>query len=374
MEQKKKMRVVYIVGGLPFGGVENMLFNIMTEAKKTDIFEMIAINISGTGKRMSDFDEAGLKVVNISNTIKILKTFRFDTVFELRKVLKELQPDVIHTSHFSGDYFGRLAAIGLNIPVITHIRNIRREKKSFRRMMNKILSVRTDLYISISKMVYEVTQSDHNVTKKNHIVLYNTFDPGSVYRGDLVKEELTGNKGKNILLVGRLVNKHKRIDVAIKALPKIRKEIPEANLIIVGEGPDEEMLTELAESSPCKDNIYFLGYRKDVPQLMYVSDLLIMPSAYEGLPITHLEAMAVGLPAVISENVPSKEFQPSPALICKVDEDDLAKNVVKLLTDDDLYQELSARAKRLATEFTVDKYVIRLKEVYKEVISKRHPV
>lgn len=368
------MKVAYIVGGLPFGGVENMLFNIMREAKRTGIFNMVAINVSGTGERMSDFEDAGLDVISIGNSKKVLKTFRFDTALRLRRVLKEIQPDVIHTSHFSGDYFGRLAAIGLNIPVITHIHNTKIEKRAFRRLMNKVLSNRTDLYISISKMVYERTEEDHNVSRKKHIILYNTFDPAITAVGDLKKEQVTGNNGRNLLLVGRLVNIHKRVDVAIDAFPIIREACPDVNLVIVGDGPDRKMLEERAKQSKYGEYIFFLGYRKDVPQIMHVCDLLIMPSAYEGLPITHLEAMSVGLPAVLSENVPSKEFQPSPALICKVDKSDFAQKVIELLGDDQLYRTLSLRAKSLAKEFTVDKYVIKLKEIYAALINDRHTV
>jgi hypothetical protein len=126
-----KIKIVYIIGGLPFGGVENWLFDVLNVLKNDPVIKPTVINLSGTGKKIADFLENKLPLINLTSSNKSLNTHRLDTLIKLRQVLKKIQPNLIHTLHFSGDYFGRIASIGFSIPIITHIHNIKREKKKF---------------------------------------------------------------------------------------------------------------------------------------------------------------------------------------------------------------------------------------------------
>ncbi len=121
-------RIAYVVGGLPFGGVENWLFDIALKLQASDAYECRIFNVSGMGSscpnsrpRVSSGLHRGLR--------------RFDRDAQarhglrLRGELKKYGPHIIHTLHFSGDYFGRIAALGLKVPVITNIRNVKRETK-----------------------------------------------------------------------------------------------------------------------------------------------------------------------------------------------------------------------------------------------------
>ncbi|NJP39909.1 glycosyltransferase family 1 protein [Oscillospiraceae bacterium HV4-5-C5C] len=78
---------------------------------------------------------------------------------------------------------------------------------------------------------------------------------------------------------------------------------PSAQLLLVGEGEDRDDITSLAQSMPLKGHVIIPGSRSDVPDLMMAMDAFIMPSLYEGLPLTLVEAQATGLPCLVADTI-----------------------------------------------------------------------
>ncbi|UOD33901.1 glycosyltransferase [Deferribacteraceae bacterium V6Fe1] len=358
------MKVAIVVGGLPFGGIENLIFDISMACKNRDNIEVIIINISGTGEKINDFIENGIKVINLFNSKNGLKVYKISTIMKLRKLIKELNPDIIHTMQFSGDYFGRLASIRLKIPIITHIHNIKRERHLHRRIINKLLSYKTNLYISVSKSVKDLVEKDHNIAGRKNIVLYNAINLGSF----VCKDKRIDDNNINLIAVGRLVPQ-KNFHSLIKAFAELRKCYSNLFLIIVGEGKERNNLERLAKELNVEKYVDFVGYQKNVASYYENSHIFVLPSEYEGLPITHIEAIACGLPAVISENVPSKEIASKCSLICNTNPTSIKNNIEKLLNDKGLYKQLAEEAKILKETLEIKNYVENLISIYKETIK-----
>ncbi len=358
------MKILYVVGGLPFGGIENLLFDIARELSKRNIDYRI-INISGTGEKTEEFFRANLPVVNLGNSKKILKTYRLPTAIKLRYFIKQYKPDIIHSMQFSADYFSRIATISIkDIKIITHIHTIKKEKRIERRIFNKLLSFKTDVFLSVSKDVFKVVEKEHNLARKQHYILYNAINTKAFD----TETSLNLQKGiKYIACVGRLV-KQKNFDVAIKAFSLIEKNHPDTRLLIVGDGGMNKKLQQLTKDLNIYDKVIFAGYRKDVPGILKKSYMLLMPSEYEGFGIAHLEAMYAGLPAIISPFVPSKEIASECSIIAPIDPQQIAYYIEKLLTDEVLYKELSLKAKEIAKNFTIEEYVNKLLTLYSSLI------
>ena len=90
----------------------------------------------------------------------------------------------------------------------------------------------------------------------------------------------------------------------LEIFPHIRKRCPEARLILAGSGPHLEACREKAARMGLGDTVWFLGNRGDIPALMQAMDVFVLPSVYEGFPVTMIEAQAAGLPCLISDGVP----------------------------------------------------------------------
>jgi UDP-N-acetylglucosamine:LPS N-acetylglucosamine transferase len=100
----------------------------------------VIVNLSGTGVMEEEYRAAGFAPLHVGNGVASLKTSCLGTTLKLRRLMQEIRPDLIHTSHFSANYHGRLAAIGLGIPVVVHCHNIKRERKASRRLADSLLS------------------------------------------------------------------------------------------------------------------------------------------------------------------------------------------------------------------------------------------
>ncbi len=363
------MKVLFVVGGLPFGGIENLLFDLSLNLRKRNV-EFKIVNLSGTGEKTEEFLQAQLPVVKLGKSKKDIKTYRVKTTLKLRKLIKDYQPSIIHSMQFSGDYFSRVASISLDgFKIITHIHSIKREARAERRLINKVLSYKTDVFLSVSKEVFNIVEREHNIAKRPHYVLYNAINPERLKGED--KPEL--EKGKEyIVCVGRLV-KQKNFDVAVRAFSLIEKSFPNLRLIIVGEGKEREKLTALVKKLKIERKVIFTGYRKNVFPILKSSHLFLMPSSYEGFGIAHLEAMYAGLPAVISPYVPSKEIAYDCSLIVPIKPREIANAISKLLSDNSLYKQFSQKAKEIAQQFTIDRYTDKLLNFYKSVLSGELP-
>lgn len=105
--------------------------------------------------------------------------------------------------------------------------------------------------------------------------------------------------------VGRFV-KQKNHAFVIDVFSQLHHELPEAHLLLVGDGPLRPDIQRLTRQKGLSDQVHFLGVRSDVPEIMNVLDLFLFPSLYEGLGIVTIEAQAAGTPCLVSRAVPSE--------------------------------------------------------------------
>jgi glycosyltransferase involved in cell wall biosynthesis len=361
-------RIAYVIGGLPFGGVENWLFDIARLMQGSQSHACRIFNVSGTGVKLPEYLAAGLDVVCIGSSNAAASSHRIDTVLRLRRALKQYSPDIIHTLHFSGDYFGRLAAIDLHVPVITHIRNVKREKKTVRRFFNRFLSRYTSAYISISRAVEEVVEMDHNMCTRPQFVLHNAID---TKRLDVEPHDLRamyGLQGHIILGVGRYVEQ-KNFENLVRALRLLLDAGKDASLVLVGEGSKRAHYESLIRDLGLGGRVALTGYRNDVGAFFRGADILAMPSLFEGFGNVHLEAMYCNLPAVVSRFVASLEVGLDAALVCECSPESIAAQITVLIDDAYKRQALIEAGRRIVAEFTIERYVERLFAIYAKVLA-----
>lgn len=146
-------------------------------------------------------------------------------------------------------------------------------------------------------------------------------------------------KNKNLIMVCRLDNKHKRIDLAIKVM----KKLPDFTLNIYGSGPDEKMLKELKEKLSLS-NVVFHGSTNKVQEKLDENGIYIMTSDYEGYPISLIEALRRGLPIVLRDTFTSAQdiVQGNGVLLQKEwDEDMFMKAINKVFENYEKYSRKS---------------------------------
>ena len=156
-----------------------------------------------------------------------------------------------------------------------------------------------------------------------------------------------------VLSVGEL-NENKNQQVIIRALAQLKD--PKIHYLLCGKGDQREKLESLAKELGIGDNVHFLGYRKDVPQVMQAADIYAHPSKREGLGLASLEAMACGLPLVTSnvQGIPDYVKNGVTGFMCEpTDADKFAEHLDVLIRDPALRHSISLTNSQLAKKYAV---------------------
>lgn len=175
-----------------------------------------------------------------------------------------------------------------------------------------------------------------------------------------------------LITVGRL-DANKANHYLVRMLGRVCREWPEARLLLVGEGPEEDRLRREAAEHGVERNVGFLGRRSDVAALLGLSDVFVFSSLGEGLPLVVLEAMAAELP-VVSFRLPGLDGVIEPGVhgfqVEPRDADALAARVLEVVADRERAAEMGhASRARAVQEYDLARSVERLQQVYVEAVG-----
>jgi glycosyltransferase involved in cell wall biosynthesis len=207
--------------------------------------------------------------------------------------------------------------------------------------------------------------------------LLHGVDPDSIPRGEEAGAQARARLGlsRETPVVGCVANLTPKKDHAglIDAFAEVRRDVPDAVLLLVGTGPLEDELRSRVRAGGMEDRIRFLGSRDDVLALLPALDVFVLGSRYEGLPISLLEAMAAevacvatrvgGIPEAVTDGVNARTVPPG-------DPAALAGALTGLLLDAERRGELAAAGRRRVVEgFSIDRAVGRTEALYAELLA-----
>jgi glycosyltransferase involved in cell wall biosynthesis len=252
-----------------------------------------------------------------------------------------------------------------------------RSFNSFLRFFELNLLERSDKIIAVSTHTKRELLESYNVSASKVCVIYNGVDAGKfkpANEKDRVKREMGFNSDKVVLYVGRLYSR-KGLLTLLRAAPIILQKFRKVKFVISGKSfhGEEEKLKTLASRLGVEKNVLFYGYIPDekLPKLYQAADIFVLPSIYEGMPFTLLEASASGLPVVatrvggIPEVVSDGE---NGFLVSPLDIKGLAERILYLLENPSRAHEMGLLGRRIVEEkFSWQRVAERVMEVYNEV-------
>jgi glycosyltransferase involved in cell wall biosynthesis len=203
--------------------------------------------------------------------------------------------------------------------------------------------------------------------------LYYGVEPTILERpdsGNGVREEFGIPHGAP--LVGTVANlkPHKGLQHLLRAAVEVRKSVPNAHFLVVGQGSARAHLEKLTSELGLQQAVTFTGFREDALRIAAALDLFAMSSLYEGLSIALVEAMALGKAVVVTRvgGLPEVvEDGKDGILVPPADPQALASRIIELLADADLRRRLGLAARRRAAAFDVRASVRRAEEAYEEL-------
>ncbi len=222
----------------------------------------------------------------------------------LTKLIREIEPDLIHTHSSKAGALGRRAARDAGCRAVVHTPHTYSFlfgemfgplKRWAFRTIERRLSRLAHRVIAVSEDEGTTMRSSGVVSPEQVRVVPNGIDPKPYDSAVPCLPEGSAEGCVRVLVCG-LLNVAKGQDLAVTALAHPGCE--EVELWIAGEGEERGALERLAVAAGVSDRVRFLGHCDDVPGLMKAADLLLLPSRWEGMPYVLLEAAAAGLPVV----------------------------------------------------------------------------
>ncbi|MDO6355735.1 glycosyltransferase family 4 protein [Caloramator sp. CAR-1] len=177
-----------------------------------------------------------------------------------------------------------------------------------------------------------------------------------------------GYKDEDFILINVAeLNSNKNQVLLINAINKLKDKIPNIKLLLVGTGPLKEQYEELVKKLNLENYVVFLGYRRDVPELMALSDIAVSASKREGLPVNVMEAMATGLPLVVTDCRGNRDLVINKENGYVVGIDDVKKfadSVEELYKSEELRKKYSQRSLEFIKHYSLQKVVDEMKKIY----------
>jgi glycosyltransferase involved in cell wall biosynthesis len=203
--------------------------------------------------------------------------------------------------------------------------------------------------------------------------LYHGLAPGwaNGVTSDGVREELGIPESSPVVgTVGNFTPK-KAHGTLVEAAVLVRAKVPEARVVMVGHGPLEGELRRRARQLGLEEAVIFTGYREDAARVTSAFDVFALPSAFEGLSVALLEAMALGRPVVATRVGGTPEVVRDGTegfLVPPGDQGALAEGIARLLRDRDLSDRMGKAARQRADAFDIRQAIRRMEEVYAELL------
>ncbi len=342
--------VLHILPSNSFSGAENVVCQIIKMFSGSD-YKMYYCSPDG---RIRDALE--------ENNIDFLPLREF-SVKELKRIISETKPDIIHAHDMRAGFYVSLACG--KIPFVSHVHNNNFDSRG--------LSLKSLLFYHAAKKakhIFWVSESSfegykfHDRFKDKSSVLYNVIDKAALIKK---METDTGEYDFDIAYVGRLTEPKDPIRL-MNVFAEIIKMAPDVKIAVAGTGDMAEQTKSFAKQLSITDNVKFLGFMSNPYKLLYSSKLMIMTSRWEGTPMCALEAMALGVPIVST---------PTDGLCELVDDgktgflssDDavLAEKCTDIIKNAGLRQTLSENTLKKADELLlIPAYKAALDEVYRQ--------
>ncbi len=366
----KRIKILQITHDLAIGGLQKVVVNIC-RAIDRDKFDVSVLCLRDIGAFAPELESLGIRVLYIPQKENGTDYFSF---LKVARILKEEKFDVIHTHNTQPFIDGTIGAILAGVKTIIHTDHAREFPDKRRYMFAEWL---------MSKFAYKVVGvSEHTssnlikyekISSKKVITIPNGVD-GSVYNVNVdkvKKKKEIGIEGNGpVIGLGVRLAKQKGINYLLQAMPEIINNYPNITLVIAGSGENENELKNEAVNLGIKENTIFAGPRLDMPELLKIFDLYILPSLWEGLPMVLIESMAAGCPVVatnVGGNYMAIEHGKNGSLIEPKNPALLSSEIIKLLQDNELRERYVRNGyETFKTKFSVKIMTEKYQNLYQE--------
>jgi glycosyltransferase involved in cell wall biosynthesis len=374
-DPQQRIRILWLIKGLGPGGAEQLLVN-QARVRDRDRFTVdAAYLVPWKHHLVPDLERTGVRVECLDSP----RNVDLRWLARLHRRLRDQPVDVLHVHSPLVAAFTRVALRTIprrRRPAQVYTEHNRWPRHSrATRLLNRLTYPLDDVSIAVSE---DVRASIPSRLARRTEMLVHGVDVAALRAESTHREAVRAELGiaAGDVVVGIVANfrREKAYEVFLDAARRALDSGLPLRFVSVGQGPlEEEMRARLADLG-LGDAVLLLGYRADAVRVMTAFDVFTLTSRHEGLPVSLMEALALGLPAVATEvgGVPQAVDDGVEGLLVPADDAGaLARGYVTLAREPERRRAMGAAALRRSTEFDVRRAERRLEEIYTEVVDKR---
>lgn len=374
--QRRPIKVAFCITELDVGGAERCLVELVCGLDRARFQSKVFI----LGKRPPAphdslyvrLEQAGVPFACFDGNSAISSP---RVVLGLVRQLRAFQPDLLQTFLWHANLLGRVAARLAGVRHVVSGIRVAEHRGTWRLRWDRWTDRWVERHVSVSEAVADFSRVEGRLPAEKIVVIPNGVDLArfnGVAPADMTQFGVPIG-ARTLVYVGRL-DPQKRVDWLLELLTHTFKAAHHCHLVIVGEGSERGRLERLAREYGLDTRVHFAGFRRDIPEILAGSQLLVLPSAWEGMPNVILEAMASSRPVVATdvEGVrellgPEASRQVAPAGSWRLFSDHL----LALLDDAHLCAKLGAANHERASQYSLASMIDRYGALYEELCQKR---
>jgi glycosyltransferase involved in cell wall biosynthesis len=368
------IRIALCITDLNVGGAERCLVELATRLDRTR-FQPVVYCLAGAPEPdqtsfIPTLETAGVDVHCLG--AKRATDF-FAVVARLSAMLRERETDLVQTFLFHANIVGRFAAWQAGVPHTVCGIRVAERRASWHRWLERATHRLVEKYVCVSRSVADFSASQTRLPAAKLVVIPNGTDLArftDVKPANLADLGLSGRRF--VTFIGRLEHQKGLPQLLSTAVDWLRR-LPNCDLLLVGAGPLEKALRQQCYHTGISGRVHFIGWRSDIPSLLAASNLLVLTSAWEGMPNVILEAMAAGLPVAATQVEGIAELL-GPELqeqsVPYGSWDDFSDLVTRILSDQDRAVRLGhANRNRVEQMFTIERMVDAYQNLWERILT-----
>lgn len=292
---KNKTKILYLITGLNTGGAE-LLIKELSKRLDKQRFEVVVVSIAPPGEVGEIIKKDGGKVLSLNAKFKYNPLI----IWQLSKLLRQENPDILHTHLFHADFLGRVLGKLARVPIIISTHHNTYIGGRMRDFLMRLTNFFSSLDIAVAKTVRESIIKRGIAIKEKIVIIYNgvNFERFTERDKSDSRRELSIPKDcKVIVSVGRL-HKQKGYIYLIDAMRGVVDNQEDTKLYILGEGKERVILEKRIKENNLDNHIHLVGNVKNVNDYLRAADIFVMPSLWEGFSLVAVEAAYTKLPIV----------------------------------------------------------------------------
>lgn len=376
-EGGRKKRIFHLITDLDIGGTPTALSSILAhiDRQRYDV-TVCSLKQKGTTSVSDEIQKLGIPVFFLDAE----RLLFFAVLYRLYLLLKDEQPSILHTWLFHANVFGRLAGRLAGVStIISSERSVNREKGLFRIWADRLTSVWADFITVNAEAVKEVLVLREKISPSKVSVIQSGIDLAKFSDRTLngtLREELGLGAGDLVVLNIARLDPIKGHEDLLFAMRQVVQKIPSARLVLVGEGPCRNKIEQRIRSLGMTHAVKMLGIRRDIAEILHLSDLFVLPSWEEGMPLSLLEAMGMGRAVIATDVGGVREVIEDDSLGVVVSArkpEVLGQEITRLLLDPKQRKEIGQNARRhVEGFFDIARTVGELEQTYRRAVALGH--